>query len=65
VALASVADTVIIPLQDVLGLGTAARMNLPGTNQQNWSWRLQPRQLQPRLSERLHTLTRTYGRHRA
>jgi 4-alpha-glucanotransferase len=65
VALASVADAVIVPLQDVLGLGTAARMNLPGTNQQNWSWRLQPRQLQPGLSERLRTLTRTYGRHRA
>ena len=65
VALASVADTVIVPLQDVLGLGTAARMNLPGTNQQNWRWRLQPRQLQPRLSERLRTLTHTYGRHRA
>ena len=65
VALASVADTVIVPLQDVLGLGTAARMNLPGTNQQNWSWRLQPQQLQPRLSARLRTLTHTYGRHRA
>ena len=65
VALASVADTVIIPLQDVLGLGTAARMNLPGTNQQNWCWRLQPRQLQPRLGERLRTLTHTYGRQRA
>ena len=32
VALASVADTVIVPLQDVLGLGTTARMNLPGTS---------------------------------
>ena len=63
VALASVADTVIVPLQDVLGLGTAARMNLPGTNQQNWCWRIQPRQLQPHLSERLRTLTRTYGRY--
>jgi 4-alpha-glucanotransferase len=63
VALASVADTVIVPLQDVLGLGTTARMNLPGTNQKNWRWRLQPRQLHARLSERLRTLTHTYGRH--
>jgi 4-alpha-glucanotransferase len=65
VALASVADAVIVPLQDVLGLGTAARMNLPGTNRQNWRWRIQPRQLQPRLSERLRTLTHIYGRHQA
>jgi 4-alpha-glucanotransferase len=63
VALASVADTAIVPLQDVLGLGTTARMNLPGTGQHNWSWRLQPQQLRPRLSEQLSTLTRTYGRY--
>jgi 4-alpha-glucanotransferase len=65
VALASVADTVILPLQDILGLSTAARMNLPGTSQQNWCWRLQPRQLQLHLSERLCTLAHTYGRHHA
>jgi 4-alpha-glucanotransferase len=63
VALASVADTVIVPLQDVLGLGATARMNLPGTDQKNWRWRLQPRQLHARLRERLRTLTHTYGRH--
>jgi len=63
VALASVADTAIVPLQDVLGLGTTARMNLPGTGQHNWSWRLQPQQLRPHLSEQLSTLTRTYGRY--
>jgi 4-alpha-glucanotransferase len=62
VVLASVADTAIVPLQDVLGLGTPARMNLPGTNQKNWRWRLQPQQLHARLSERLCTLTHTYGR---
>jgi 4-alpha-glucanotransferase len=59
---ASVADTVIVPLQDVLGLGTTARMNQPGTSAQNWRWRLQPGQLDARLSERLRTLTHTYGR---
>ena len=63
VVLASVADTVIVPLQDILGLGTTARMNEPGTSVQNWRWRLQPGQLQARLSERLRTLTHTYGRH--
>ena len=65
VALASVANIAIVPVQDVLGLGTTARMNLPGTEQHNWSWRLQPQQLRPHLSEQLSTLTRTYGRHRA
>jgi 4-alpha-glucanotransferase len=37
--LASVADVAIVPLQDVLGLGSAARMNLPGTVSGNWKWR--------------------------
>jgi len=38
-ALMSVADTVIIPLQDILGLGSEARMNIPGTTFGNWEWR--------------------------
>ena len=38
-ALASVADTAIVPLQDVLGLGSEARMNLPGRARGNWRWR--------------------------
>jgi 4-alpha-glucanotransferase len=63
VALASVADTVIVPLQDVLGLGSTARMNQPGTSAQNWQWRVQLRQLHAYLSERLRILTYTYGRH--
>jgi len=63
-ALASVADTAIVPVQDVLGLGTTARMNLPGTSHRNWSWRLQPGQLHTSLSERLLELTCTYGRQR-
>ncbi len=64
VALASVARTAIVPVQDVLGLGVTARMNLPGTRDHNWRWRVQPRQLQTHLSERLLELTRTYGRQR-
>ena len=40
--LASVANTAIIPLQDVLGLGSKARMNLPGTSSGNWRWRARP-----------------------
>ncbi|MBM3223754.1 MAG: 4-alpha-glucanotransferase [Candidatus Tectomicrobia bacterium] len=62
VALASVARTAIVPLQDVLGLDTSARMNLPGTRQHNWRWRLSPAQLDAHLSEPLRLLTHTYGR---
>ena len=41
-ALGSVADTAIVPLQDVLGLGSAARMNVPAREQGNWTWRKRP-----------------------
>jgi 4-alpha-glucanotransferase len=60
--LASVAATAIIPLQDVLGLGSEARMNLPGTISGNWKWRYQPRALTRELSERLRKLTVLYDR---
>jgi 4-alpha-glucanotransferase len=40
----SPADIVIIPMQDILGLGEDARMNRPGTNTGNWEWRLLPKQ---------------------
>ncbi len=36
----SVADTVLVPMQDILGLGSEARMNTPGTLGGNWTWRL-------------------------
>lgn len=39
-ALGSVADTVIIPMQDILGLGVEARMNVPATSEGNWAWRM-------------------------
>ena len=38
----SAADTVVLPMQDLLGLGGEARMNQPATRQGNWEWRLQP-----------------------
>jgi 4-alpha-glucanotransferase len=59
-----VAQTAIVPLQDVLGLGVTGRMNLPGRRDHNWRWRFQPRQLETHLSERLLKLTCTYGRPR-
>jgi len=60
--LASVAATAILPLQDVLGLGSEARMNLPGTISGNWKWRYQPQVLTRELSERLRRLTVLYDR---
>ncbi len=62
-ALASVADTAIVPMQDWLGLGAAARFNTPSTlGGDNWRWRLVPGQLTPELAARIRLLTRSYGR---
>ncbi len=62
-ALASVADTAsIVPLQDVLGLGTKARMNLPGSAIGNWRWRFTESQITPEMTEKLANLTDTYDR---
>jgi 4-alpha-glucanotransferase len=61
-AWASVADTAIVPLQDVLGLDSAARMNLPASQEGNWRWRFRTRALTKRVCERLGELTRLYGR---
>ncbi len=60
----SVADLVVFPLQDVLGLGTAARMNVPGEASGNWSWRFDPEQLTDEIAETLHTIASSYGRTR-
>lgn len=56
-ALRSHANTAIYPLQDVLGLGSTARMNIPGREQGNWSWRFQWEQLSPDIEQRLHRMT--------
>lgn len=61
-ALASVADTAIIPLQDLLGLDSSARMNVPGRPTGNWHWRLRPGQLDASTRERLADLTAVYNR---
>lgn len=60
--LASVANVAMIPLQDVLGLGSQARMNLPGTVSGNWKWRYTAGALTKEIKERLQTLTRMYDR---
>ncbi len=61
-AMMSCADTVIIPLQDVLGLGGEARMNRPGTVTGNWRWRFTPDMLTDNIKIRLKELTELYER---
>ncbi|HBY62564.1 MAG TPA: 4-alpha-glucanotransferase [Solibacterales bacterium] len=60
--MASVADTVIFPMQDVIGLGTEARMNLPGRPAGNWRWRMRDDMLSPQAQRRLKELAVLYER---
>jgi 4-alpha-glucanotransferase len=62
VALASPANTAIVPMQDILRLGDEARMNTPATVYGNWSWKMQSHHLDPKLADGLRDLTSTYGR---
>jgi 4-alpha-glucanotransferase len=59
---ASVADTAVVPLQDVLGLGPEARMNLPNSTEGNWSWRFDKGALTTEIAARLKELTQLYAR---
>jgi 4-alpha-glucanotransferase len=61
-ALASVARLALFPMQDLLGLGSEARMNRPGQAGRNWGWRFGSDALAPELATRLAVLTRTFGR---
>jgi 4-alpha-glucanotransferase len=61
-ALSSVPNTAVIPLQDVLGLGSEARMNFPSRASGNWGWRYQPGALTAEYTRRLAELTELYGR---
>jgi 4-alpha-glucanotransferase len=56
-AMLSVADTVIFPVQDILGLGNEARMNVPGVAENNWRWRMRDGVLTPAIAKRLRGLT--------
>jgi 4-alpha-glucanotransferase len=55
-------DLAIVPVQDLLGLGSEARMNKPGTVRGNWRWRLKGGELTPRLARRLRDVTEASGR---
>ncbi|MDZ7729675.1 MAG: 4-alpha-glucanotransferase [Dehalococcoidia bacterium] len=59
---ASVADTAIIPMQDVLGLGTESRMNTPSEATGNWAWRFSWDQLPAGRTNWLARITELYGR---
>ncbi len=61
-AMQSVADTVIIPFQDLLGLGEEARINHPARADGNWRWRLTEQQMAAAPAERLAHITKTFGR---
>jgi 4-alpha-glucanotransferase len=60
--MASVADTVLFPMLDVLGLGSEARMNTPATASGNWRWRMRRDAATAAGAERLRNLTKLYGR---
>ncbi|MFH1086634.1 MAG: 4-alpha-glucanotransferase [Chloroflexota bacterium] len=62
--MASVAEVALAPLQDVLGLGGAARMNMPGRPDRNWTWRYRAEQLAPEVAAALAELTTVTGRWR-
>jgi 4-alpha-glucanotransferase len=62
VALSSRAELAILQAQDILGLGSEARMNSPGTIEGNWSWRLRAGQLTKRHAARLRDATAAAGR---
>jgi 4-alpha-glucanotransferase len=61
-AMMSIADAVIIPAQDILGLGEKARMNQPANTFGNWKWRLKAGQLKKRYGMRMKKMTEIYAR---
>jgi len=61
-ALGSVGELAILPLQDLLGLGSEARMNTPGTAEGNWLWRVPSGALSADLARHCAQLNRVFGR---
>ena len=61
-AYSSVAARAVVPMQDVLGLGSEARINTPGIAQGNWTWRMEGSSLTPELAAWLADMTEVYGR---
>ncbi len=61
-AMMCAAKTCIVPLQDWLGLDNSSRMNMPGTVDINWSWRMTPEMLSEELQQEILALTKCFGR---
>ena len=61
-ALGSVGELAVIPMQDLLGLGSEARINTPGTDRGNWLWRLPAGALSAELAGRCAQLNYIFGR---
>lgn len=58
----SASDTAIVPMQDILGLGNEARMNMPGEADGNWTWRCRLDDLNSDVAQRLRQITESSGR---
>lgn len=61
-AFASVAWLAIIPMQDYLGLGNEARINMPSTLGENWKWRMKPDEFTDEIAEKCYKMAKIYGR---
>ena len=61
-AWSSVADMAIVPMQDLLGLGSEARINTPSTIGENWKWRALPEDINDTLAEKFYEYTKMYAR---
>lgn len=61
-AWSSVADMAIVPMQDLIGLGSEARINIPSTLGSNWKWRATEDQITTKLAKKLYKYTEMYGR---
>ena len=61
-AWASVGDMAIVPMQDLIGLGSEARMNTPSTLGGNWQWRATSEQINGKTAKRLYKYMEMYGR---
>jgi 4-alpha-glucanotransferase len=62
IAMSSIANLAILPLQDILGLGNEARMNYPSVAEGNWAWRYTSHALEDEVKNKLATLTWLFGR---
>ena len=62
-AMASVADTAVIPIQDYLGLGSESRINIPSTVGANWKWRMKKGALTTEVIEKMAGMAKMYGRY--